>query len=190
MPVVPTKPYIPGGRPSEPVGFVSVNGHDQSTRSPARPERTLHGFEATEPTAWRPFELTLLAAAATSGIVVVTFPASVPSAVDPLAIEWSLCAVGLVLVAIVGSTLLGCRTNHAVALALRLGSLILLGTASAMYAVALLASFGMVAAPAGVFIAAIAVASWWSAGRITRSVVRPGLSGRRPDDGAGNRGSA
>lgn len=113
-----------------------------------------------------PFEVALLGAATTAGValLVVGRPRSVTEAM-PVLVQ-SVWEVALVLTGVVGLAGVYWRGHASVGLGIELGAMVLLGTATAMYAIALFAISGLQALAAGAFLAAIGAASWWRAGQI------------------------
>jgi hypothetical protein len=120
-----------------------------------------------------PFEVTFLVAALVCGIALVVShrrPLAITAAMPVVVQEvWE---VGLILVGIVGLLGIAWRGQFATGLGVELCSLVLLGTTTSMYSIALFAVSGTMALAAGSFITAVAVASWWRSAQIMRDLRR------------------
>ncbi|MGW4464142.1 hypothetical protein [Micromonospora sp. NPDC004704] len=136
-------------------------------------------------TSWRPFEVTFMVAAVACGIAMLVSGARMSPLADTMPILthtiWQASFVPVGVLGLVGITW---RGQHSTGLAIRLGALILLGTATSMWAVALFAVSGFAAMPAAAFVAAIPVAAWWRSGQITKDLVGPARTTRRPPPAA------
>ncbi|MEO3930925.1 hypothetical protein ABGB07_44850 [Micromonosporaceae bacterium B7E4] len=120
-----------------------------------------------------PFEAAILAASAVAGaslIVAGQRPRSVAEAMPPLLQDtWE---IALVLAGVVGLAGIYWPGLPLVGVGAELSALVVLGTATTMYAIALGAISGWQALAAGSFIAAIGVASWWRTALIVRDLRR------------------
>ena len=118
-----------------------------------------------------PFEVTLLVATLACGIALIISdarPRSVTSAMPALVeLTWEW---GLIVAGVVGLVAVLWRGDLAIALGVELGAMVLLGTTTSMYAIALFAVSGKAALAAGSFITAVAVAAWWRAAQILRAL--------------------
>lgn len=120
-----------------------------------------------------PFEVAVLCAATVAGLALVASdnrPRSVAEAMPPLvqgSWEWALLVTGLV-----GLAGIYWPRSPLVGVAVELGALVLLGTSTLMYAIALYAISGAQALAAGSFVAAVGCASWWRAGQIIHDLRR------------------
>ncbi|GAB3139034.1 hypothetical protein GCM10027290_07460 [Micromonospora sonneratiae] len=114
-----------------------------------------------------PFEVTLLATSLACGIALLITDIRPPSVVIamPVVVQatWQ---VGLVVVGVAG--LLGVTwPGHVLTgLGIELGALVLLGTTTAMYSIAIIAISGRSALVAGSFIGAVTVASLWRSAQL------------------------
>ncbi|MFY1671758.1 hypothetical protein ACN27G_17565 [Plantactinospora sp. WMMB334] len=98
-------------------------------------------------------------------------------------------AVGLIVTGLAGLAGIGWRGHFATGLGVELGALLGLGAVTGMYAIALFVVSGAGALAAGLFLTAVAVASWWRCLQIARFLYHlarldlrsDGVEGRRPD---------
>lgn len=119
----------------------------------------------------------MLAAAAACGCALLvadarprTVSESMPAMVQVI---WE---VGLLVCGLVGLVGVGWRGHPATGLGVELGALMLLGSSTAMYGIALFAVAGLQATAAGTFIAAVSAASWWRSTQIVRDLRRIALA--------------
>ncbi|MFC0504210.1 hypothetical protein [Micromonospora costi] len=132
-----------------------------------------------------PFEMAVLLAAVCSGVALVVTdrrPASVLAAM-PATVQL-LWEVGLIVAGVIG--LIGVTWNGdlSTSMGVEMIGIILLGTVTTMYAVALFVVSGSAAIAAGAFICAIAAASWARAVQVLvdlRRVGRAAQAGRTAD---------
>lgn len=120
-----------------------------------------------------PFEVTLLTAAVCCGstlLVADARPRSVTAAM-PGAVQatWE---IGLIVAGLLGLLGISWRGQLSTGLGLELGAIVLFGTTTGMYAIALLAFTGWGGAAAGTFVAAVSAASYWRSVQITRDLRR------------------
>ncbi|MGW4465377.1 hypothetical protein [Micromonospora sp. NPDC004704] len=120
-----------------------------------------------------PFETTLLLAAIVCGsslLVVDTRPLSVTVAM-PLAVQatWE---VGLIIAGLAGLVGIRWRGQLSTGLGVELGAIVLFGTTTGMYALAVFAITGLAGLAAGTFIAAASIASYWRCYQIIRDLRR------------------
>ncbi|MGI5144782.1 hypothetical protein ACQEVC_45445 [Plantactinospora sp. CA-294935] len=120
-----------------------------------------------------PFEAAVLAASAVAGASLIAAgqrPRSVAEAMPPLLQDtWE---IALVLAGVVGLVGIYWPGPPLVGVGSELSALVVLGTATTMYAIALFAISGWQALAAGAFITAIGVASWWRTALIVRDLRR------------------
>jgi hypothetical protein len=119
-----------------------------------------------------PFEVTFLFAALVCGVALVASdmrPLSVAAAMP--AVVQGIWEVGLVLVGVTGLLGISWRGQLSTGLGVELGAVVLLGTTTSMYAIAMFAITGAPVLVAGSFIAAVAVASWWRSAQIVRDLL-------------------
>lgn len=120
-----------------------------------------------------PFEVTILAAATTAGIALLAAgerPRSVAEAM-PAAVQ-SIWEIALIVSGLVGLAGVYWPGPSVTGFGAELSAVVVLGTATAMYAIALFAISGLQALAAGAFIAAVSGASWWRAGQIWADLQR------------------
>ncbi|MEV4628482.1 hypothetical protein AB0J90_19650 [Micromonospora sp. NPDC049523] len=123
-------------------------------------------------TSWRPFEVTFMVAATACGIAMLTSATRMSSLADTMPVlTHTIWRASLVPVGILGLVGISWRGELATGLAIRLGALILLGTATSMYAVAMFTASGIAAMPVAAFVAAVPVAAWWRSGQITKDLL-------------------
>ncbi|WP_329108575.1 hypothetical protein OG792_07935 [Micromonospora sp. NBC_01699] len=121
----------------------------------------------------QPFEVTLLVAAAVCGtglILIDTRPRSVSVAM-PVVVQ-AIWEIGLIVGGMVGLLGIGWRGQLSTGLGLELGAVVMLGTTTGMYAIAVFAISGRAGLAAGTFIAAVSAASYWRGGQIIRDLRR------------------
>ncbi|MGI5149140.1 hypothetical protein ACQEVC_22710 [Plantactinospora sp. CA-294935] len=120
-----------------------------------------------------PFEVTSLATAVVCGVLLVVLdsrPRSVSLAMPTLLEQvW---AVGLIVTGIAGLSGVAWRGQPATGMGVELGALLSFGAVTGMYAIAVFVISGQPGLTAGLFIAAVAVASWWRCAQITRDLYR------------------
>jgi len=80
--------------------------------------------------------------------------------------------VGLLVCGAVGLVGVGWRGHPATGLGVELGALMLLGSSTAMYGIALFSIAGLQATAAGAFIGAASAGSWWRSAQIVRDLRR------------------
>ncbi|WP_431728569.1 hypothetical protein [Verrucosispora sp. TAA-831] len=122
----------------------------------------------------------VLVAAVLAGTALVATdhrPASVAAAMHPLV--QALWEVGLVVAGIVGLAGLAWPGSLSVRLGVEAVGMVLLGTTTTMYGIALYVVSGTAAIAAGAFIAAVAVASWIRAAQTLRDLHRVGAAAQR-----------
>ncbi len=127
-----------------------------------------------------PFQVLFLVACVTVGVVLIasgTRPRSVETAMP--ALIQAVWEIMLIAGGITGLVATGWRGSPATALAVELGALAILGSATTMYAIALVAVSGVAAAAAATFVGAFSTAAWWRVAQIVRVARRAG-SGRPP----------
>ncbi|WP_329102276.1 hypothetical protein OG792_23430 [Micromonospora sp. NBC_01699] len=123
-------------------------------------------------TSWRPFEVTFMLAATACGIAMLTFAARMAPITDVMPVlTQTIWKASLVPVGILGLVGITWRGQLSTGMAMRLGSLILLGTATGMYTIAILTELGIAAMPSAAFVSAVPVAAWWRSGQITMDLV-------------------
>ncbi|RKR90981.1 hypothetical protein BDK92_5365 [Micromonospora pisi] len=120
-----------------------------------------------------PFEVTLLAAAVVCGVGLLLSdarPRSVTVAM-PLTVQatWE---IGLIVGGVLGLVGVSWRGQLSTGLGLELGAIVLFGTTTGMYAIALLAISGRSGLAAGTFVAAVSAASYWRTVQIVRDLRR------------------
>ncbi|MEV4628840.1 hypothetical protein AB0J90_21485 [Micromonospora sp. NPDC049523] len=118
-----------------------------------------------------PFEVTLLLAAIVCGaglLLADARPRSVTVAM-PTAVQatWE---VGLIIAGVAGLVGITWRGQLSTGLGVELGAIVLFGTFSAMYSLAVLAITGLTGLTAGTFVGAVAVASYWRCYQIVRDL--------------------
>lgn len=120
-----------------------------------------------------PFEVATLAASATAGLTLLIAderPRSVAEAMPPLLQDtWE---IALIVAGVVGLAGVYWPGLPLVGVGAELSAVVVLGTATAMYAIALFAISGWQALAAGAFIAAVGLASWARASSIVRDLRR------------------
>ncbi|MEN3611907.1 hypothetical protein AAH979_20405 [Plantactinospora sp. ZYX-F-223] len=120
-----------------------------------------------------PFEVTSLATAVVCGVLLVVLdsrPRSVSIAMPTLLEQvW---AVGLIVAGVAGLCGVAWRGQLAIGMGVELGALLSFGAVTGMYAIAIFAISGRAGLTAGLFIAAVAVASWWRCVQITWDLYR------------------
>lgn len=125
-----------------------------------------------------PFEVTILAAALLCGIALMASNArprsiteSMPSLVQS---SWEIGLVGAGVIGLTGVLLW--RGQLAVCLGVELGGVMILGTVTSMYGIALFAVSGSQALAAGAFVVGVSLASWWRIAQIVRDLRRLALA--------------
>ena len=120
-----------------------------------------------------PFEATLLVAAVACGFSLQVANARPPSVTVamPVAVQatWEL---GLIVGGLIGLFGIAWRGQLSTGLGLELGAMLLFGTTTGMYAIALFAITGRAGLAAGTFVAAVSVAAYWRGGQIVRDLRR------------------
>lgn len=120
-----------------------------------------------------PFEAAILAAAAVAGVALLVVgqrPRSIAEAMPPLVQDtWEIALIVSGLIGLAGIYWPG---PALAGIGAELSALVVLGTATTMYAIALAAISGWQALAAGSFVAAVGVASWCRAGLIVRDLRR------------------
>lgn len=120
-----------------------------------------------------PFEAAILAASVTAGMALLVAderPRSVTEAMPPLLQDtWE---IALIVAGVVGLAGVYWPGPPLVGVGAELSAVVLLGTATTMYDIALFAISGWQALVAGSFLAAVSVASWWRSALIIRDLRR------------------
>ena len=120
-----------------------------------------------------PFEAAILAASAVAGASLIAAgqrPRSVTESMPPLLQDtWE---IALVVAGVVGLVGIYWPGPPLVGVGAELSAVVVLGTATTMYAIALGAINGWQALPAGTFVGGVGVASWWRAVLIVRDLRR------------------
>lgn len=120
-----------------------------------------------------PFEVAILTASVTAGVALLVAderPRSIVEAMPPLLQDtWK---VALIVAGLVGLAGIFWPRLPLVGVGAELSALVVLGTATVMYAIALAAISGWQALVAGSFIGGIGIASWWRASLIVRDLRR------------------
>ncbi|MCG5473218.1 hypothetical protein LADH09A_001208 [Micromonospora sp. LAH09] len=115
----------------------------------------------------QPYEIAVLAAAPVCGVLMLTLdvrPTSVQTSMPvPIQIAWEL---GLIAVGVGGLLGIVWPGRLSTGLGIELASVLVLGTITGMYAVALVAASGRQSIAATSFVAAVAVGSLWRAAQI------------------------
>ncbi|GIG92496.1 hypothetical protein Pen02_74320 [Plantactinospora endophytica] len=122
---------------------------------------------------WQPFEVTSLATAVVCGVSLVGLdsrPRSVAAAMPNLLEQ--IWAVGLIVAGVAGLCGVAWQGQLATALGVELGALLGFGSVTGMYAIAVFVIAGRPGIAAGLFIAALAVSSWWRCVQIVRDLHR------------------
>ncbi|MGW0432869.1 hypothetical protein ACWDV4_10030 [Micromonospora sp. NPDC003197] len=118
-----------------------------------------------------PFEAMLFVAALVCGVLLIVAgfqPPSIDVAMPPVVeVIWE---VGLVLVGVGGLLGISWPGHLVTGIGIELGAMVLLGTTTAMYSIAVLIVSGRLALIAGAFIGAVAVASLWRSLQILRDL--------------------
>jgi hypothetical protein len=120
-----------------------------------------------------PFQVAVLAASLVVGLALIASdlqPRSVVAAMSgPIRLLWEFQLAAAGVVGLMGIYWPG---RLQVRLWIELCGVVVLGTATTMYALALYAVSGTAAIAAGAFVAALAVAAWWRVGQIIRDLRR------------------
>lgn len=134
----------------------------------------------------RPFQNAVVATAPVCGSLMIAMevrPPSVEVALPgPVLIGWEL---GLIVAGLVGVAGLLWPGRCATRLGMELASMLMLGTVTGMYAVALAVIAGRTSVAAASFITAVAIGSWWRAGELLRDLRRMVQSNEPPPDVVG-----
>ncbi|WP_159104848.1 hypothetical protein [Plantactinospora sp. BB1] len=140
---------------------------------PPRPQPRWRSRPARMVSGRHPFEVTSLATAVVCGVLLVVLdsrPRSVAVAMPTLLEQvW---AVGLILAGVAGLCGVVWRGQPATGMGVELGALLAFGAVTGMYAIAVFVISGRPGLAAGLFIAAVAVASWWRCAQIARHLYR------------------
>jgi hypothetical protein len=171
---------MPGRRPSDPDATRTESSGVAKTSQPRSDYDWDRRVISMVATSWRPFEVTFMLAAMACGIAMLTFPTRMTSVTETMPdLTQTIWKASLVPVGLLGLVGVTWRGQLSTGMAIRLGALILLGTATGMYAVDMLAVSGIAAMPAAAFVSAVPVASWWRSGQIVMDLVGLARAARR-----------
>lgn len=120
-----------------------------------------------------PYQIAMHASAVAAGVLMMWSDEWPRSAEDTMSrpILWLWVAL-LILSGVGGAAVVWWRGELLTALRIELGGVVLLGTGTSMYALALWAVAGSQALAAGAFFSGISVGSWWRAVQVWRDVRR------------------
>ncbi|MER7456765.1 hypothetical protein [Micromonospora sp. NPDC126480] len=134
----------------------------------------------------RPFQNAVVATAPVCGALMIAMEVRPPvvevAMPDPVRIGWE---AGLIVAGLVGIAGLLWPGRCSTRLGMELASMLMLGTVTGMYAVALAVISGRTAVAATSFIAAVAIGSWWRAGELLGELRGMVESQRSPTDVVG-----